>query len=125
MNKNKDELLNEINQLIGTMISLRAVEDNTRSHWVNSHIEQISNLRNQLSNFELECETCQEMGGVYDEFATHLMDGICCPQCQGHGFKTEDLKRAFCALNAESENKSKTIFEKSEEILVNYILVDL
>lgn len=58
--RKKEELIDNLNSLIGLLITLRTVETSPLStnHWVNSYIDSMSNFRNFIEDGLRDCEDC-------------------------------------------------------------------
>lgn len=85
----KETLQNDINHLIGLMITLRTVETSPQhtAHWTNYFIDELSNIRNQMILEEDVCVYCHGVGEF--SFARGLEPELCY-ECNGNGFTSKD-----------------------------------
>lgn len=120
-NKIKNELHDDLNHLLGLLITLRQVEstNNLGRHWVNHYIDTFSVIRNKMFADEDECKACNGSGADYPKFAESTIDAIPCEPCHGLGFNSvPEIKQILTDLKNESTaNKSTSILTFVNDLL--------
>lgn len=94
----KESLTDDLNKILGLMISLRTVETSALDtrHWVNDFIDKISNLRNSLVDGQFNNNSAL-------------------------GFDTKEIKEQMQRLLAQVENnKNKSLIEVVSSVISKY-----
>lgn len=110
-NNAKNEMMEDLDHVMGLLISLRTVETSPLSsnHWVNPYIDHLSNIKYQAMDNQDQCEACDGSGADYPLHAESIHDAEPCPQCKGFGFSSNETAAVILREIAKNlENKGST-----------------
>jgi hypothetical protein len=105
-NNSKNEMIEDLDRLMGLLISVRTVETSplNTNHWVNSYIDRLSIIKFKAIDDKDLCPECDGSGAVYPAYAEVLSDAEPCPCCRAYGFNSN---RDFAALMIDLKEDSK------------------